>query len=247
MSTANTTATRLITLIMSLQRQHNQKAACSKYADPVHKITIIPHGRAALGYTMQLPTEDRYLMSHSALLDKLKGLLGGRAAEEVVFGEVTTGAENDLEHATALARQMVSMFGMSSVIGLAHCAQRQHTFAGGIPDGVLQRDCSEETAREIDEEVKKLLDNAYASARNLLQEHRTQLDRIAEQLLEQETLDGKTFRQILNSPPLPETAVRRPQEVKLNADRASAPGPAPEDDSSSAAPSNRDGVAAKSG
>jgi cell division protease FtsH len=163
----------------------------------VHKITIIPHGHAALGYTMQLPTEDHYLMSRSALLDKLKGHLGGRAAEEIVLGEVSTGAENDLEHATALARQMVSMFGMSEVVGLAHCAQRQHPFAAGMTDGLLQRDCSEQTAREIDQEVKKLLDQAYAEAKTVLREHRRQLDLVAGELLERETLDGKVFKRLL--------------------------------------------------
>ncbi len=176
---------------------HALVAAYSKQADPVHKITIIPHGHAALGYTMQLPTEDHYLMSRSALLDKLRGLLGGRAAEEVVFGEVSTGAENDLEHATALARQMVAMYGMSDVVGLAHCAQRQHPFAGGMPDGFLQRDCSEQTAREIDQEVKKLLDQAYAEAKAILREHRRKLELIAGELLERETLDGKAFQRLL--------------------------------------------------
>jgi cell division protease FtsH len=105
---------------------------------------------------MQLPIEDHYLIKRSALLDKLKGMLGGRAAEDVVFGEVSTGAENDLQHATALARQMVAMFGMSEVIGLAHCAQRQNPMLPrGMDDGTWQRDCSEQTAREIDQEVKK--------------------------------------------------------------------------------------------
>jgi len=179
---------------------HALVAAFCQHADPVHKITIIPHGRAALGYTMQLPEADRYLMNRSALLDRIKGLLGGRAAEEVVFQEISTGAENDLERATALARQMVAMYGMSRVIGLAHCAQRQHPFAGGIPDGLLQRDCSEQTAREIDEEVRRLLDEAYAAAKSLLQQHHLQLDRIARRLLEQETLDGRTFRQLLDLP-----------------------------------------------
>src|SRR5207247_5392537 len=100
-------------------------AAHSKFADPVHKISIIPRGRAALGYTMQLPTNDQFLMTRSQLRERIRGMLGGRAAEEVVFDEVTTGAENDLEHATALARQMVCLFGMSEAVGLARCAQRQ--------------------------------------------------------------------------------------------------------------------------
>jgi cell division protease FtsH len=176
---------------------HALVASYVKHADPVHKITIIPHGHAALGYTMQLPSEDHYLMSRSTLLDKLRGLLGGRAAEEVVFGEVSTGAENDLEHATALARQMVAMYGMSDVVGLAHCAQRQHPFAAGMPDGFLQRDCSEQTAREIDQEVKKLLDQVYAEAKATLREHRRQLDLIAGELLKRETLDGKAFQRLL--------------------------------------------------
>ena len=176
---------------------HALVAAHCQYADPVHKITIIPHGRAALGYTMQLPVQDRYLMNRSALLDRIKGLLGGRAAEEVVFQEISTGAENDLERATALARQMVAVYGMSSVIGLTHCAQRQTPFAGGMPSGFLQRDCSEETAREIDEEVKKLLDQAYAEAKATLGKHRQQLDLIAGELLQRETLDGGTFSQLL--------------------------------------------------
>jgi cell division protease FtsH len=136
-------------------------------------------------------------MSRSALLDKLRGQLGGRAAEEVVFGEVSTGAENDLEHATALARQMVAMYGMSEVVGLAHCAQRQNPFAAGMPNGFLQRDCSEQTAREIDQEVKKLLDQAYTEAKTILREHRQQLDLVAGELLERETLDGKSFKRLL--------------------------------------------------
>jgi len=185
---------------------HALVAAYSKNADAVHKITIIPHGHAALGYTMQLPQEDRYLLRHSALLDKIKGMLGGRAAEDVVFGEVSTGAENDLEHATALARQMVAMFGMSEVVGLAHCAQRQHPFAPGMPDGVLQRDCSEQTAREIDQEVRKILNEAYAAAREILEEHRGELTLVAEELLAHETIDGKTFRQLIGGEEPPDKA-----------------------------------------
>ncbi len=177
---------------------HALVAAFSKYADPVHKITIIPHGHAALGYTMQLPTEDHYLMSRSALLDRLKGQLGGRAAEDVVFAEVSTGAENDLERATALARQMVALYGMSPVIGLAHCALRQHPFIPGAPDGFLQRDCSEQTAREIDEEVKTILDQAYAAAKAILLEHRLLLDLVAQTLLERETLDAQAFAHLLS-------------------------------------------------
>lgn len=179
---------------------HALVAAYSEHADPVHKITIIPHGHAALGYTMQLPDEEHYLMNRPALLDKLRGMLGGRAAEEVVFGQVSTGAENDLQHATALARQMVAMYGMSDVVGLAHCAQRQNPYLPG-QDGVIQRDCSEQTAREIDEEVKKLLGNAYDEAKRILREHRDELDHVAQELLQRETLDGKTFMAMLKKAP----------------------------------------------
>jgi len=177
---------------------HALVAHYSEHADPVHKITIIPHGHAALGYTMQLPTRDHYLVKRSALMDKLKGMLGGRAAEEIIFREVSTGAENDLQHATALARRMVAVYGMSEVIGLAHCAQPQNgMLPHGMDDGAWQRDCSEQTAREIDEEVKKMLDEAYSKAREILEEHRHELDLVAGELLKNETLDRKSFEAVL--------------------------------------------------
>ena len=132
---------------------HALVAAYSEHADPVHKISIVPRGRAALGYTMQLPAEDQFLLTRAELMERLSGLLGGRAAEEIAFGEVTTGAQNDLERATALARQMVAVYGMSESIGLVSCVQRQ----SGFLDGQMLRDCSEATARDIDEEVKVLL------------------------------------------------------------------------------------------
>jgi len=175
---------------------HAIVAAYSPNADPVHKISIVPRGRAALGYTLQLPTEDQYLLTRSELLDRLRSLLGGRAAEEVVFGEVSTGAQNDLERATALARQMVALWGMSDRIGLSSCAQRQPVFLGG-PEFQLQRDCSEQTAREIDEEVKRLLDRAYAEAKELLMVHRDKLDRVTTELLRRETIEGRDFYQLL--------------------------------------------------
>ena len=176
---------------------HALVAAYSPGADPVHKISVIPRGRAALGYTLQLPTDDQFLLTRSQLLDRIRGMLGGRAAEEVVFGEVTTGAENDLEHATALARQMVCIFGMSKSVGLVRLAQRQNgTFLPGI-DGTFQRDCSERTAQEIDEEVKRILDEAYAQAKSILQEHRQQLELVTEKLLQAESLDARTFNSLL--------------------------------------------------
>jgi cell division protease FtsH len=174
---------------------HALVAAYSEHADPVHKISIIPRGRAALGYTLQLPTEDQFLMTRSELIDRLKGWLGGRAAEEIVFKEISTGAENDLEKATALARQMVCMFGMSDKIGLVHCARRENPF---MPDGTgLQNDCSQQTAEQIDTEVKALLDQSYADAKEILTTHRDKLDLVAKRLLEQETIDGDQFQQLL--------------------------------------------------
>jgi cell division protease FtsH len=177
---------------------HALVAAYSKYADPVHKISIIPRGRAALGYTMQLPVDDQFLLNRSALLDKVKGLLGGRASEEVVFGEISTGAENDLERATALARQMVCVYGMGQTVGLMHVGQRQNPFFLNPQEGgPLQRDCSEETARGIDLEVKQLLDDSYAEAKQILTEHRGDLERVAERLLKDETIDAATFNALL--------------------------------------------------
>jgi cell division protease FtsH len=180
---------------------HALVAAYSKYADPVHKISVVPRGRAALGYTLQLPADDQFLLSRSALVDRIKGLLGGRAAEEVVFPEVSTGAENDLERATALARQMVCTYGMSEQVGLMHVGQRENPYLLGSPDGAVQLDCSEETAREIDHEVKKLLDESYAAARAILTEHRDKLDLIAAELLKRETLDAEAFNQLLGKTP----------------------------------------------
>src|ERR1700732_5254338 len=175
---------------------HALIAVYSEHADPVHKISIVPRGRGALGYTMQLPSEDQFLMTRSELLDRIRGLLGGRAAEEVVFAEVSTGAQNDLERATALARQMVALYGMSDRIGLANCVQRQPSFLNG-QEFQLQRDCSEATAREIDEEVRKLLDLGYEQARETLSAHRDQLEHVAAELLKSESIDGPTFYRLV--------------------------------------------------
>jgi cell division protease FtsH len=191
---------------------HALVAAYSEHADPVHKISIVPRGRAALGYTMQLPSEDQFLLTRTELMERLAGLLGGRAAEEIVFREVTTGAQNDLERATALARQMVAVYGMSESIGLVSCVQRQSAFL----DGQMQRDCSEATARDIDEEVKVLLDHAYGDAKQILSSHRDQLEKIAGELLKRESLDAQEFYRLVGkemprakepAPPLPEPAV----------------------------------------
>ncbi|MFN7141809.1 MAG: ATP-dependent zinc metalloprotease FtsH, partial [Limisphaerales bacterium] len=170
---------------------HALVAAHSEHSDPVHKISIVPRGRAALGYTMQLPTDDQYLLSRSELIDRIRGMLGGRAAEEIVFGEITTGAENDIERATAMARQMVCVFGMNERIGLVRSAQRPNNYLPS--EQPLQRDCSEQTAREVDEEVKKLLDRCYSEAKEILNAYRHELDTVTEELLKSESMDGDTF------------------------------------------------------
>lgn len=176
---------------------HALVAAFSDHADPVHKISIVPRGRAALGYTMQLPATESFLATESELRDRLRGLLGGRAAEETIFGEVTTGAENDLERATALARQIVCIYGMNERIGLSHVAQRQHTYLNGTGSEPLQRDCSEETARQIDEEVREMLDTTYEEAREILGKHRDSLEKITAVLLQRETIPGSDFYALL--------------------------------------------------
>jgi cell division protease FtsH len=164
-------------------------------ADPVHKISIVPRGRAALGYTLQLPTGDQLLLSRAALVDRLRGFLGGRAAEELVFGDVSTGSHNDLSQATSLAREMVARYGMGRSAGLMDCAPERAAYLPGVAEGRL--DCSDSTAREIDQEVREILDSAYGDARQILLEHRGTLNRIAAELLRRETLDEAAFRALL--------------------------------------------------
>jgi len=175
---------------------HALVAVFSPKSDPVRKISIIPRGHAALGYTLQLPADDQFLLSRTELLTRIRGMLGGRAAEEVEYGEASTGAQNDLEHATMIARQMVCLFGMSDTVGLANCAQRPPVFLAG-QDFQLQRDCSEETARKIDEEVKKILDRAYGEAKEILIAHHQKHQQLVAELLKRETLDGQALYQLL--------------------------------------------------
>jgi cell division protease FtsH len=175
---------------------HALVAAHTPHADSVHKISIVPRGRSALGYTLQLPTEDQFLLTRTELVGRIRGLLGGRAAEEIVLGEVSTGAQNDLERATALGRQMVAMYGMSERIGLASCAQRQPSFLNGS-EFQIQRDCSEETARVIDEEVKSLLGQSYEEAKEVLTAHRDQLELLTTELIQHEAMDGQTFYKLI--------------------------------------------------
>src|SRR6267378_3095557 len=166
-------------------------------ADPVHKVTIIPRGIAALGMTYQLPTEDRFLLTRSEIEDRIAVLLGGRVAEELVYGEVSTGAHNDLERATELARLMVTKYGMSERIGLATFGERTPLFLKGTGMGG-ERDYSEATARTIDEEVRAILDRTHDRVRGLLTTKKAVLIAAAHELKRVETLEGEPLRRLLN-------------------------------------------------
>jgi cell division protease FtsH len=164
--------------------------------DPVHKISIIPRGHMALGYTLQLPEEDRFLMSRSDLLDKICVLLGGRVAEELHFGDVTTGASNDLERATQIARQMVTEFGMSDKLGLVKLGHKhQEVFLGR--DIGEDRNYSDEVAYAIDQEVKKIIDSCYGRVHHLLAENADEMAKVAQVLLEKEVIEGKELTLLL--------------------------------------------------
>ena len=165
---------------------HALVAALEKHSQPVSKITIVPHTSGALGYTMQMPEEEKYLSTRDELLTELRTLVGGRAAEQVVFGVMTTGAANDIQRATGLARNMIAQFGMSEELGLMAPASVQNQYLEG--QAVL--DCSQETAAVIDREVQKLLQRCYEESKALLSAHRSLLDEISEFLLAKETITG---------------------------------------------------------
>jgi cell division protease FtsH len=175
---------------------HALVATSVAHADPVHKVTIIPRGIGALGMTYQLPTEERFLMSRSELEDRIAVMLGGRVAEELVYGEISTGAHNDLERATELARLMVTKYGMSERLGLATYGERSPLFLRGSGLGG-ERDYSEETARGIDEEVRAILDRTHDRVRGLLTTKKSILVSAAEVLKRTETLDGDRLRRAL--------------------------------------------------
>ncbi|HZS33169.1 MAG TPA: ATP-dependent zinc metalloprotease FtsH [Methylomirabilota bacterium] len=188
---------------------HALVAFSVRHADPVHKVTIIPRGIAALGMTYQLPTEDRYLLRRSELEDRIAVLLGGHVAEELVYGELSTGAHNDLERATALGRAMVTRYGMSERLGPL-------TFGDGQGPGFLRRngvgweggdrEYSEETARAIDEEVRRIIEETYDRVRALLTQKKETLLRAAELLKQRETLEGEELRRLLSGEPVPAVA-----------------------------------------
>ncbi|HEX5725841.1 MAG TPA: ATP-dependent zinc metalloprotease FtsH [Longimicrobiaceae bacterium] len=171
-------------------------------ADPVHKISIIPRGVAALGYTQQLPTEDRYLLTKQELMDRIAVLLGGRVAEEIVFNEISTGAGNDLERVTDLARSMVTEYGMSRELGPVNLAgpRRAQFLQLPEPDGA-RRSYSEDTAREIDAEIRGLIEGTYERVRKILADDREILEILAQRLLEVEVVDESELREIMQLPP----------------------------------------------
>ena len=171
---------------------HALIAALQKNAEPVQKITIVPRTMGALGYVMQVPEEEKYLNSKAELHDMIVGFLGGRAAEEIVFDTVTTGASNDIERATNIARAMVTQYGMSKRFGLMGLATTESQYL----DQTTAMNCSDVTAAAVDEEVMKILKNCYKEAKKMLTENRAVMDKIAAHLIEQETITGKEFMKI---------------------------------------------------
>ena len=174
---------------------HALIAALEKHSQPVSKITIVPHTSGALGYTMQMPEEEKYLHTYEELITELRTLVGGRAAEQVVFGVKTTGAANDIQRATALARNMIAQYGMSEELGLMAPA----TVTSQYLEGHAQMDCSQETAAKVDAAVQTLLDKVYGDTKQILLDNRGLLDEISEFLLAKETITGDELMAYINA------------------------------------------------
>ena len=174
---------------------HALIAALEKHAQPVSKITIVPHTSGALGYTMQMPEEEKFLNTSEELMTELRTLVGGRAAEAVVFGVKTTGAANDIQRATALARNMIAQYGMSEALGLMAPATVQNQYL----DSQAYMDCSQDTAALVDREVQKLLEKAYNDAKQILTDNRELLNEISEYLLTKETITGDELMAYVNA------------------------------------------------
>ena len=195
---------------------HALLSALQKNSEPVQKITIVPRTMGALGYVMHVPEEEKYLDTEAELRDRLVSLLGGRAAEEIVFDTVTTGAANDIEQATSIARNMITRFGMSKKFGLMGLATVESQYL----DGRASLTCSDVTAADIDSEVMKLLHESYKKAKKLLKENREIMDKLAAHLIEKETITGKEFMKIYRKEKgIPEPA----EEVEGTADKAEQP------------------------
>lgn len=193
-----------------------------KNQDPVHEISIIPRGMAA-GYTYYVPSEDKQHMSKKEILDSIVGLLGGRVAEEVVLDDVCTGASNDIERATALARDMVTKYGMSRLGAISFGGDNDQVFLGR--DLTTQRNCSDDTAAKIDAEIKRIIDEAYARAKSILEEHKQELVKVSDYLIEREKLSADEFDSIMKGEdlaPIDDKAADGVQKSENNADTAEA-------------------------
>lgn len=221
---------------------HALITALEKHSEPVQKITIVPRTMGSLGYVMQVPEEEKYLMSKDELLTRITTLYGGRAAEKLVFNSITTGASNDIEKATALARAMVTQYGMSDRFGLMGLESVENRYLDGRP--VLN--CSDETAGDIDQEVMRILKECYDRAEKLLAENRDALDKIAEYLITRETITGEEFMKIFNevkgiNPADNETSPAETPDTEDNKTSAEITGPA----ENKAAPAEKTGLAEK--
>ena len=210
---------------------HALVAALQKHSQPVSKITIVPHTSGALGYTMQMPEEEKFLSSREELIVELQTMLGGRAAEQIVFGIATTGASNDIERATELARKMVTQYGMSDKLGLMALS----TVSNPYLDGSTMMNCADSTSSAADEEIHKLLMDCYEDAKRLLTEHRALLDEIAMYLLTKETITGDEFMTYVNAENKKLTDGSEPAQDEQDAEAPASPD-APQED----APSSSD-------
>ena len=208
---------------------HALVAALQKHSQPVSKITIVPHTSGALGYTMQMPEEEKFLSSREELIVELQTMLGGRAAEQVVFGIATTGASNDIERATELARKMVTQYGMSDKLGLMALS----TVSNPYLDGSTMMNCADSTSSAADEEIHKLLMDCYEDAKRLLIEHRALLDEIAMYLLTKETITGDEFMTYVNAENKKLTDGSKPAQDEQDAEAPASPD-APQEDAPSA-------------
>ena len=189
---------------------HALVSVFEKEVTPVTKITIVPHTEGALGYTLYLPEEEKFLRTRDELLVEIRSLLGGRAAEQLVFGTVDTGAANDLQRATGIARNMVALYGMSEELGLMAPASIQNQYL----DGQSYMDCSQETYALVDRTVQKILNTCYADARRVLAENRGLLDEISEFLLAKETITGDELMAYVNAAKAPRTEESAPEEAE---------------------------------
>ena len=178
-----------------------------KDAEPVQKITIVPRTMGSLGYVMTVPEEEKFLMSKEEMIAQIVTLLAGRASEELVFKSVTTGASNDMEKATKMARAMITQYGMSDKFGLMSLETIENQYLGGQ----TTLNCSQATAADVDEEVKKMLFSCYEEAKKVITEHRKELDKLAEFLYKKETITGAQFMQIFND-------IRNGVDVELDND-----------------------------